>query len=237
MPLKSILIIVFFPPAVKDQNSCQTSSVKLLFALSVMKTTKAVIFDWGGVLIDDPAPGLMQFCADALGVSKKIYTQTHLKFVADFQTGKISENRFWTLICKDLNVSKPKALSLWAEAFKTVYSPKTEMFALARLLQKKGCKTAVLSNTEKPAMKYFHRQRYNVFDVKIFSCTVGIKKPDRKIYELVLQKLKVKSNEAVFIDDRKDFLGGAKKAGLKTILFKNVRQVKAGLKKFGVETG
>jgi len=52
----------------------------------------------------------------------------------------------------------------------------------------------------------------------------------------VLQKLKVKPDEAVFIDDRKDFLDGAKKAGLKTILFMTVGQVKAGLKKLGVET-
>jgi epoxide hydrolase-like predicted phosphatase len=202
-----------------------------------MKTIKAVIFDWGGVLIDDPAPGLMRYCADALGVSKKKYTQTHLKFIAVFQTGKISESKFWSLICKSLKVSKPKLRSLWAEAFKTVYSPKAEMFAIAELLQKKGYKTAVLSDTEMPAMKYFYRQKYKMFDAKVFSCAVGIKKPDRRFYRLVLRKLKAKLHQAVFIDDRKVFLDGAKRAGLKTILFKSVRQVKAGLKKLGVETG
>jgi epoxide hydrolase-like predicted phosphatase len=188
------------------------------------------------VLIDDPAPGLMQFCADALDVSKKKYTQAHLKFAPDFQTGKISENKFWSNICGKLKVPKPKRRSLWYDAFKTVYSPKDEMFALAGLLRKKGYKTAVLSDTEKPAMKYFYRQKYKMFDAKIFSCAVGIKKPDRKIYRLVLQKLKVKPDEAVFIDDRKDFLDGAKKVGLKTILFMTVGQVKAGLKKLGVGT-
>jgi len=202
-----------------------------------MRRIKAVIFDWGGVLIDNPAPGLMKYCAEILGVSKKIYTHTHLKFVAGFQTGKVSENKFWSLICKELKVSKPKFRSLWTDAFKTAYSPKAEMFTMAELLQKNGYKTAVLSDTEKPAMKYFYRQKYKMFDAKVFSCAVGTKKPDRKIYKLVLQKLKIKPDEAVFIDDRKDFLNGAKRVGLKTILFKSVRQVKISLKKLGVETG
>ena len=50
-----------------------------------METIKSVIFDWGGVLIDDPAPGLMQYCADALKVSKEDYIKAHSKFEADFQ--------------------------------------------------------------------------------------------------------------------------------------------------------
>jgi FMN phosphatase YigB (HAD superfamily) len=60
-----------------------------------MQSIKAVIFDWGGVLIDDPVPALMQYCADALGVSCDDYTKAHLKFADDFQLGKISEEIFF----------------------------------------------------------------------------------------------------------------------------------------------
>ena len=67
-----------------------------------MEKIKAVIFDWGGVLIDDPRPALMQYCAEAFNVPVNIYTQTHDKFLEDFQKGLISEESFWEKICKEL---------------------------------------------------------------------------------------------------------------------------------------
>ena len=117
---------------------------------------KAVIFDWGGVLIDDPAPGLMQYCAKELNVSKQQYTEAHQRFEADFVKGLISEDTFWSRICRELNIPKPKAHSLWTDAFKSAYIPREDMFSMAASLQKNGYKTAVLSNTEKPAMQYFY---------------------------------------------------------------------------------
>ena len=63
-----------------------------------METIKSVIFDWGGVLIDDPVPGLMQYCAKTLKVSKEDYIKAHSKFEADFQKGLICEDTFLSLI-------------------------------------------------------------------------------------------------------------------------------------------
>jgi epoxide hydrolase-like predicted phosphatase len=200
-----------------------------------MGEVRAVIFDWGGVLIDDPAPGLMQYCADALGVPKEIYVQAHRKFAADFQTGKIGEDVFWAGVCEELEVSQPKEQSLWYPAFKAVYSPKKNMFELAESLQKRGYKTAFLSNTEIPAVRFFLEQGYDMFDVLVFSCIEGIKKPDRRIYELTVERLCLEPAEAVLIDDRAECIDGAKEAGLKTILFASVEQVKDELLRFSVK--
>ena len=60
-----------------------------------MDWIEAVLFDWGGVLIDDPAPGLMAFCARALGVSMGDYTRTHNRHGEPFQKGLIEEATFW----------------------------------------------------------------------------------------------------------------------------------------------
>jgi len=191
-----------------------------------MERIESVIFDWGGVLIDDPAPGLMQYCAQALAVSKDDYIKAHSKFAADFQKGLIGEDTFWERICSRLNVPTPKADSLWADAFKAVYVPRKDMFSLAARLRKNGYKTALLSNTEAAAMQYFYQLQYDMFDVLVFSCAEGTRKPEKKIYELTFQRLGSQPGQSVYIDDKPEYINGAKQAGLNTILFRNVEQVK-----------
>ncbi len=199
-----------------------------------MERIESVIFDWGGVLIDDPMPGLMQYCAQALGVTKEDYIRANDKFAADFQKGLICEDTFWERICAELNVPKPKAPSLWADAFKAAYVPREDMFSLAAQLQKNGYKIALLSNTEAPAMQYFHTLKYYMFDVLVFSCAEGTRKPEKKIYELTIQRLGSQPEQSVFIDDKPEYINGAKEAGLNTILFENINQVKNALVELGV---
>lgn len=200
-----------------------------------MKEIKAIIFDWGGVLIDDPAPGLMQYCASALKVSKKDFIEVYRKFISNFGKGIINEGTFWLKICAELAVAVPKIDSLWGQAFKAVYKPKAEMFSLARSLRKNGYKIGFLSNTEAPAMQHFQTQGYDIFDATVFSCAEGIEKPERKIYELVLERLGTTAAQSIFIDDKEDYIKGAKEAGLNTILFKTVEQTKSELLQFLVK--
>ena len=103
------------------------------------------------------------------------------------------------------------------------------MFSLVSLLHNNGYKTALLSNTEIPAMQYFYQQQYDMFDVLVFSCWEGLKKPERKIYELALERLDSRPNQSVFIDDKSRCIKGAQEVGLNTILFQSVGQLKEEL--------
>ncbi len=200
----------------------------------VMDTIRSVIFDWGGVLIEDPGPGLMEYCAKTFKVSTEEYTKAHDKFATDFQKGQVSEPKFWELLCGELNVPVPEKSSLWSEAFKSVCIPRAEMFELCRSLQRSGYKTAVLSNTEAPAVEYFRQQEYDMFDVTVFSCEEGTAKPEQRVYELTLQRLCVKPAEAVFIDDKPQYIAGAEKAGLHAFLFENTSRAKDELARLSV---
>jgi FMN phosphatase YigB (HAD superfamily) len=93
----------------------------------------------------------------------------------------------------------------------------------------------IMDRREVPAMQYFHEQRYDMFDVLVFSCAEGVKKPDRKIYELTLEKLGSQPEQSVFIDDNPQYINGAKEVGINTVLFQNIDQVKDELNRLGVK--
>lgn len=200
-----------------------------------MARIESVIFDWGGVLIDDPRPGLLRYCADAFGVSEELYTPVHDSFLDPFQKGLISEGIFWREISRRLGKPEPAVASLWSRAFRAAYVPKREVFALASSLQGRGYKTALLSNTELAAAEFFVESNYDMFDVVVFSCKEAIAKPEQRIYEIVVERLDSRAERSVFIDDRLDYVQGAKDAGLNAILFENPDQITRELAVLGVE--
>ena len=196
------------------------------------KMIKAVIFDWGGVLIENPAKMMIQRFAASLGVTDEALNNAYRNFMREFQTGRLSEEKLWEKLCRELNVSKPYSSSLWGEVFAQAYHPRTEMFLLASALKEKGYTVGLLSNCEMRAMEFFQQQHYNMFDVTVFSCAEGTWKPEKDIYQIALQRLDVEPQETVFIDDRKDFLEGAQKLGIYTILFNSSSQVKEELEHY-----
>ncbi|MBN2272652.1 MAG: HAD family phosphatase [Sedimentisphaerales bacterium] len=194
-----------------------------------MERIESVIFDWGGVLIDDPAPQRLRYCADALGACEEDLAEAIARFMPEFQIGAISEDAFWERVCGELNVPTPKSRSLWGDGFAAAYAARPEMFALAAGLQRQGCKTAVLSNTEAPAAEYFDRMGYDMFDVQVFSCVEGIRKPELRIYDVAVEKLGSPPGRTAYIDDDTKYVEAARQAGLNAIVFETVEQVKNAL--------
>jgi putative hydrolase of the HAD superfamily len=199
-----------------------------------MERIEAILFDWGGVLIDNPAPGLMAYCAEALRVSVADYQQAHNRHGEPFQKGLIPEATFWQQVCADLHRLLPEVPSLWGQAFRAVYSPRPDVFDWAGQLRQHGYKIALLSNTEQAAMEFFQELRYDVFDAAVFSCAEGTIKPERELYEVAARRLGVLPSQCAFIDDKQLFVDGAIQAGMKAVLYENLDQVKQALKSLGV---
>jgi putative hydrolase of the HAD superfamily len=65
--------------------------------------------------------------------------------------------------------------------------------------------------TSSPLKKYF--------EAAIFSCDIGVIKPNRRIYEIALKKMGIEPEKAMFIGDGgSEELRGAKELGMRTIL-------------------
>jgi putative hydrolase of the HAD superfamily len=86
---------------------------------------------------------------------------------------------------------------------------------------KEGYVLGLITNTYYYAYKQLN-ERFKIdclFDVVLKSYEIGILKPDPKIFEIMLRKLKVKSDEALMIGDSlEDDVKAAENFGIKGIL-------------------
>jgi putative hydrolase of the HAD superfamily len=59
---------------------------------------------------------------------------------------------------------------------------------------------------------------HGLFDSEVFSCSVGLRKPDSRIYRLALDELGVAPEEALFVGDgANDELAGAERVGMTAV--------------------
>ncbi len=192
---------------------------------------KAFIFDAGGVLIDNPWPGMQAHYAKHLGVKEEAFATTHEKYAYEYMKGHFKEDEYWKLVCGELHVSTPKIPLLWREGIAKAWSEKKEVFSVIAKLKEKRYKIGLLSNTELPSVPHFQEKKYPHFDVVVLSCLEGMIKPDKEIYELTVKRLAITPQEALFIDDKKENVEGAKKVGLHAIHFTDVHSFKKGIRK------
>jgi len=193
---------------------------------------KAVFYDIGGVLIDYPAQIMIDYYYQHFNnVEKQKFTAAHDRAINDFQKGIISEKEFWqkvnSLLGTNINVQE----GTWLNGLKKAYKEKPDIFSHIKSLRKKGIKVGILSNIELPNMNFLKEKYKGKFDTAVYSCEENIIKPNKEIYQLALNKLQVKLEETIFIDDKIINTEAAKKLGIHTILFKTEKQYFEDFKK------
>ncbi|MFC1610275.1 HAD family hydrolase [Myxococcota bacterium] len=73
-----------------------------------------------------------------------------------------------------------------------------------------------------------------LFSPVFISAELGVAKPDRRIFEHVVQKIQLMPAECVFIDNRQDNVDGAAAVGMRGILFENAEQLSSDLVELGL---
>ena len=90
-------------------------------------------------------------------------------------------------------------------------------------LKERGYNIYYLSNWSRWGVEILREKNkldfLSLFDGGLFSYEVGVKKPDRKIYDAFLKKFKINPKEAIFVDNKKKNIDAAKKFGLQGVLF------------------
>lgn len=102
---------------------------------------------------------------------------------------------------------------------RTLLSVDNKVLEILGRVREKGVKIGLISNADIIDIKYWNDSPLSAFfDSVIFSCDVGILKPETEIYQLAMKRLNVKPEESIFIGDGgSNELFGAQRAGMKTI--------------------
>jgi len=92
-------------------------------------------------------------------------------------------------------------------------------------------------NNEARALNEFRLKKFGLldeFDAFFSSCYLGVRKPDRKIYQIALDVLQRDPEHAVFIDDRAENVAAAVSLGIHGLRYQGSAQLTADLEQLGV---
>lgn len=197
---------------------------------------KTITFDLDGVYFPN---GKANFIAalGKLGVSEEKAKRVFLKspqMNQEYKQGKMMDEQFWSWAVSEWKLDKS-----WEEVVKLMiagYNVNEDVVEVVGSLREKGYKTAVCSNNF-PARVNGLQEKFGFldnFDVSVFSYEVGVTKPDKKIFEALVEKSQVEPAAVVFADDNIDNLKGVEELGITTFLYEDFDKFLLHLKELGV---
>ena len=109
-----------------------------------------------------------------------------------------------------------------------------ENLKIALNLKKKGKKIYILSNFPGDQFDNFMKENkfLNEFDDMVISGKVGLKKPDKRIYELAIKKFDCNPSKTLFIDDRPENTEAAQNLGINIITLDDPGKLKDYIQNF-----
>ena len=173
----------------------------------------AVVFDIGGVLTT--SEGGVPELSDLIGVEPERFAVPYWEHRLEYDRGS-RPAEYWPRVARDLGVEWSDEEIARIDGFD---ARRWAQLAPSRLelltsLQDGGVTTALLSNAPSSMARVVKESDWSAgFTARIFSCDLGLIKPDAKIYEVVEQTLARPGAELVFFDDRPPNVAAARQRG------------------------
>ena len=183
---------------------------------------KNVVLDMGNVLLDfNPEFVLSEFCAseEEKEVIRKELFEGPEWALGD--KGDIKDKDRFDLVKGRVPEKYHKALKNCADHWDICMDPLPGAENFCRRVKEMGLRIYVLSNASDLFYTYFPKfLPLKFFNGVFVSSDYLMLKPDVKIYETFLNKYGLDPKECLFVDDRKENVEGAEKAGMNGFCFK-----------------
>jgi HAD superfamily hydrolase (TIGR01509 family) len=196
-----------------------------------MTTVRAVVFDFGGVLVrmvdDRPRIKLARKLGVPLSRLDELVFSSKTAQMASM--GKIKVKMHWQAVGDALGIPLEE-MPAFLEQYWSADDVNWRLLDFIRDLHP-HYKVGLLSNAWDDLRQTMHDRwgMDSLFDEMIISAEVGIVKPDPRIFHLAAQGLGVSPGEIVFIDDMLINVDAARVEGLTSIQFTDTEQTLAAL--------
>jgi epoxide hydrolase-like predicted phosphatase len=189
-------------------------------------TIKAVVFDIGGVLKKTPDLGVNANWEKKLNLKSGEIDRRLISVWEKGRVGTISEAEVNRHSSEILGISVVDGVAFMDDRW-TQYlgTPNVELIEYFISLRSRR-QTAILSNSFVGARKR-EEERYHfgeMTDLIIYSHEVGMVKPDPRIYALTCERLRLRPEEIIFLDDKEKNIASSREYGMCGILFKGNAQ-------------
>ena len=200
-----------------------------------MSGIEAVITDFGGVLT---SPLLDSFAAfhDSSGISLQslglamaaVAARDGANPLFELETGRMTEAQFLGSLATELTQQLGRDVELhgFGERYFANLHPNEQMIDYMRSLRDRGLRLAICTNNVR---EWESRWRAmlpidEIFDVVVDSAFVGTRKPEPRIYEITLERVRASPDTAVFIDDVEHNVEAARTLGIHGVWFRSSDQ-------------
>ncbi|MFL5819705.1 MAG: HAD family hydrolase [Solirubrobacteraceae bacterium] len=205
-----------------------------------MTPIRGVISDFGGVLT---TPLVEAFAAvqeqsgipvEALGrAMSRVAARDGANPLFELETGRVSEADFLSAVGDALSEELGREVQLrgFSESYFANLHANSELIGYMRSLRGRGLRLAILTNNVREWEPMWRSKLPvdEIFDVVVDSAFVGMRKPDREIYELTLDRLGLSAGECVFVDDTESNCQAARELGMTAVWFRSSEQAIAEL--------
>ena len=180
------------------------------------------IFDLGNVIVDIDFNRVLGTWSDLTRIPLATLQQ-HFTMGEAFhqhERGEISDEDFAAAMCHEMNMSL--SYEQFSHGWQAVFvALRPEVIAIMQKLREQGHRVVVLSNTNRLHTTFWpdeYPEIRAVADHIYLSQEMGMRKPEARIYQSVLDAEGFAADDTVFFDDNADNIAGANQLGITSIL-------------------
>jgi len=200
-----------------------------------MSAVEAIITDFGGVLTSpllEGFTGVMQssgISLESLGKAMAAIAEREgSNPLFELETGRITETAFFETLSEQLSADHGSEVELdgFGERYFSHLQRNERMIEYMRELRGRGYKLAICTNNVREWEGHWRAMLPvdEIFDVVVDSAFVGSRKPEPRIYQITLERLRASPEATLFIDDVEVNCEGARKLGIDAIRFRSTEQ-------------